>query len=335
MPTQQGQSQTVVTRQGDPYIYLYVMGEWYCYNPNERPLGSGAMGTVYLGYRCSNGERIAVKRVKDMYANNRMIRERAKQEASLAFRHSNLVEMIGYCEYAPDYGPIFLLSKYVQGIEVDKYMKQHLSGVAGRAEIICHIIYPVLDALEYIHSRGVIHRDIKPSNIMVERESNVRLMDLGIARMNGGNKFSTLGFIGTPQYSAPEQILREKDKYLQLNASTDIYELGITFYELLTGTNPFDSTVEAETLARQVRMTLPADKAIPPRLMKVLWKATEKEQAKRYQSAFEFKEAIKVAMRPVSSPWEVAQAWVEEHIALTLGLAVAAVFLICVGIVLL
>ena len=90
-------AQTVLQRPGDPNIYLFAMGEWYGYNPQNEPLGCGAMGTVYLGFRCKNGERIAVKRVKDEYANVRVIRERARQEASLAFRHPNLVEMIGYC----------------------------------------------------------------------------------------------------------------------------------------------------------------------------------------------------------------------------------------------
>lgn len=69
-------SKTVVQRKNDPFIYLFVMGEWYCYNPQEPPLGSGAMGDVYRGYRCKNGDVVAVKRVKDYYANNTMIRER-------------------------------------------------------------------------------------------------------------------------------------------------------------------------------------------------------------------------------------------------------------------
>jgi len=327
MAVQETYTQNVVTREGDPFIYLRVNGDWYCYNPSEKPLGKGAMGTVYLGYKCNTKKLVAVKRVKDMYANNRMIRERAKQEASLAFRHPNLVEMIGYCEYAPDYGPIFLLSKYVQGTDVDKYVKEHLSDATGRVEKICNIIYPVLNALEYIHSRGVVHRDIKPSNIMVERESNVRLMDLGIARMNGGNKFSSFGFIGTPQYSAPEQILRENEKNMQLNASTDVYALGITFYELLTGKNPFDSEAEAETLARQVRMKLPPDKAIPSNLMKVIWKATEKEQLKRFQSAYEFKEAIRTAISEKSSWLDNLKTICKDNLALVGIIAAAAVLL--------
>lgn len=301
-------SRTVFQRPNDPYIYLFVMGEWYCYDPSVPPLGSGAMGTVYLGYRVKDGMRMAVKRVKDSYSNNPMIRARAKQEASLAFRHDNLVEMIGYCEYAQESGPIFLVSKFVSGKNIDEYVHDFING-SDRVKKICNAIYQVLDALEYVHSRGVIHRDIKPSNIMVEGDSNVRLMDLGIARMNDGNKFSAYGFIGTPQYSAPEQILRDKSRSVQINAATDIYALGITFYEILTGTNPFDCDTEVDTLTRQMREPLPAHDAIPKRLMAVIWKATEKEQSKRYQSAAEFRSAIKDAMLPPVTFWGKLKNW--------------------------
>lgn len=305
--------QTVVQRKNDPFIYLYVMGEWYCYNPQEPPLGSGAMGDVYRGYRCKNGAVVAVKRVKDFYANNAMIRERARQEASLAFRHPNLVEMIGSCEYASDHGPIFILSHFVQGEDIDKYVKGFADS-PNKIEKISNAICSVLDALDYVHSRGVIHRDIKPSNIMIENGSNVRLMDLGISRMNGGNKFSQYGFIGTPQYSAPEQIKREEGNAANpINATTDIYELGITFYELLTGSNPMDCEAEADVLAKQISEPLPASPLIPKKLMNVIWKATEKEQSKRYQTALEFKNAINRALQPDPPLSEKISQWLQEH----------------------
>ena len=306
-------SKTVVQRKGDPYIYLWVMNEWYCYNPQETPVGSGAMGDVYRGYRCKNGAPVAIKRVKDAFANNKMIRERARQEASLAFRHPNLVEMVGYCEYAPESGPIFLLSNFVQGENIDKYVKK-FDNTESRVEKICTCIYSVLDALDYVHSRGVIHRDIKPSNIMVENDSNVRLMDLGIARMNGGNKFSAYGFIGTPEYSAPEQVLREQNgTSTQINATTDIYALGITFYELLAGRNPMASQVEAETLTRQMKQPLPSSPKIPAKLMEVIWKATEKEQSRRYQTAMEFKHAIEQSLLPDPPLSEKIMQWLKKY----------------------
>lgn len=290
--------QQVVQKEGDPRIYLNVMGQWYYYDPNSTPLGDGAMGTVYLGFSCNSNQRIAVKRVKDVYANNKMIRERAKQEASLSFSHPNLVQMIGLCEVAPNYGPIFILSGYVAGITLDAHVKEQLNLLPqeDRIEKISNELCKVLDALQYLHSRGVVHRDVKPSNIMIENGSVVKLMDLGIARLNGGNKYSSFGFIGTPQYAAPEQILRDADNS-EINAQTDIYALGVTFYELLTGYNPFKTDVEAEMLSRQIKMKLPYDKKIPRSIFNVILKATEKVPAKRYKSASEFKFAILDALQ--------------------------------------
>lgn len=297
------QRKTVFQRKGDPYLYLFVEREWYCYNPAEEPLGSGSMGTVWRGYRVKTGEQIAVKRVKDEYVNIPIIRERASLESSMAFRHQNLIEMIGCCMVRPDRGPIWLLSKFVSGQEIDQFAKQLPEG-PQKIVVLSKCICQVLDALEYIHANGIIHRDIKPSNIMIEQESNARLMDLGIARMSGGNKFSQFGFIGTPQYAAPEQVVRDANKNLPINAATDIYALGVTFYELLAGFNPFDSESEMETLTRQVRDPLPTCNLIPKKLMQVLLKATEKEQSKRYQSAGEFREAIIASIGPSPTLWQ-------------------------------
>ena len=290
-------SSSVYSKPDDPNIYLLVIDVEFKYNPDEKPLGGGAMGTVYLGYNCRTGEKIAVKRVKDQYANYDQVRKRAKLEASLAFHHPNLVEMVGYCETAPDKGPIFILSKYVHGVGIKEYVRTHIPvGEKMRIKKICGLVYPVLDALSYIHSRRFIHRDIKPSNIMVENESNIRLMDLGIARMNGGNKFSQVGFIGTPQYSAPEQVLRGADDSLSIGPSTDIYALGVTVFELITGRNPYKSPTEVQTLTKQLKDKLPNNNMIPWALMKVLRKATEKDPAKRFQSADELKVALREAV---------------------------------------
>lgn len=246
----------VYQREGDPLIYLLVKGRWYYYDPSSTPLGEGAMGVVYLGYDSVTNNRIAVKCVRPAYANNPLIRQRAKQEASLRFSRPNIVQMIGMCEYQADKGPIFVLSSYISGITLEDHVRNQLSQLPmeERIEKISREICCVLDALEYLHSRGVVHRDIKPSNLMLENGSTIKLMDLGIARMNGGNKFSTYGFIGTPQYAAPEQILRDSTN-TEINATTDQYSLGITFYECLTGVNPMSSNVDSETLSNQVTKT--------------------------------------------------------------------------------
>lgn len=295
--------QQVFQKEEDPRIYLQVSGQWYYYDPNSVPLGNGAMGTVYLGFSCNSNKRIAVKRVKDIYANNKMIRERARQEASLSFSHPNLVQMIGLCEYAPNYGPIFILSEYIAGITLEAHVKEQLSGLPTeeRTEKIATEICHVLDALQYLHSRGVVHRDVKPSNIMIENGSVIKLMDLGIARLNGGNKYSSFGFIGTPQYASPEQILRDTQN-TEINAQTDVYAAGITLYELITGKNPFKTDIEAEILSRQMTMKLPYDKKMSKSLYRVILKATEKSQAKRYKSTLELKFAIIEAIHKKDNP---------------------------------
>lgn len=303
-------SRTVRQRKNDPNLYLFVKGEWYAYNPYEQPLGSGAMGDVYRGYNCRTGTMVAIKKVKDMFANNPKIRSRARLEANLAFIHPNLVEMIGSCEYAPDYGPIYILSNYVHGEDIDKYVKR-LDGFANRVNIICEMICCVLDALDYIHSQGIVHRDIKPSNIMIENNQNVRLMDLGVARTSGGNKFSSFGFIGTPEYSAPEQMKTEENT-TEINATTDIYAIGLTLYELLAGHNPMKCATDAETLSKQMKATLPSDAAIPKRLMKVILKATEKQQAERYLSARAMKQAIIEANTPEPGLGEKIGNWIRQ-----------------------
>ena len=278
------------------------------------------MGIVYRGYTCDADKRpIAIKRVRPEYENNPQIRVRARAEASNMFRHPNLVEMLGCCEYTPTYGPIFLLSNFVQGVNVDKYVAS-FANLPNRVEKICIVICQVLDALDYCHKSGIVHRDVKPSNIMIEDGANVRLMDLGISRKNSGNSYSMDGFIGTPEYSAPEQIRGGKEN---INAQTDIYALGLTFYELLDGTNPMAGPSEAETLTNQMKKQLPSSPRIPRRLMQVIWKATEKEQAARYQTALEFKKAVIAAMTEEPSLWQKLQLWVQENFLLFIVLLVS------------
>lgn len=293
MSIQQPLPQTVMTRPGDPRIYLRARdGEWFYYDPNHECLGSGAMGTVYLGFGTQSGRRIAIKRVKDQFANQYLIRERAKLEASLVFNHPNVIQMLGYCECHPTQGPIFILSEYVSGITLEEHAKTHMAGldVREKSKRIASEMCNVLDGLERIHSFGIVHRDIKPSNIMLEGGKNVKLMDLGIARINGGNKFSTVGFIGTPQYASPEQIECGSDD--AIDRRSDIYALGITLYELVAGYNPYDSNIQMEVLESQLKKRLPYNESIDRPLFYIISKATEKNPDRRYQSALEFKDAL-------------------------------------------
>lgn len=313
----------IVQKHGDPNIYLWADRKWYFYNQLQEPLGGGAMGTVYVGYSCDGRQKIVVKRVVDRYANQKAIRDRAMLEASLAFRHPNLIEMIGACEYPNHVGPIFILSNFVEGINIDKHVKQNLEFNPDRETIISRWMCNVLDALEYLHSHGVFHRDIKPSNIMIENGKAAKLIDLGIAKLDGelGGHTSS-GFVGTPCYAAPEQILRKEDNDTVINATTDIYALGVTFYELLAGYNPFDSEIDNEIIKNCLKMKLPKNKRISRQIMRVIRRATEKEQSKRYQTAAEFKTAIMDALK--ASPIGVSKYVIA---AVALAVIAAVIFL--------
>lgn len=296
------QQSTVILRENQ--VYILVNHEWYTYNLSDAPLGAGAMGTVYLGRSCSHpGVKVAIKRVTDEYAQVPSIRERARLEASLLFRHSHLVEMVGYCEYAPDYGPIFIVSHLVQGVTLDAYVNNHLRQRADSSERICRFIFPVLDALDFLHSKGIVHLDVKPSNIMVENGCNIRLMDLGIAYAPDAMGVHQKGMIGTPQYAAPEQSAEEQRAGARVDATTDIYETAVTLYELLTNYNPYDAPTVTEMVNRHYQEELPYVQGMSNDLVDVLRKAAAVRQSDRYQTCGEFKQALKQVLQKKPKPW--------------------------------
>ena len=289
-----------VFRKGDRIFLETDEQEHYYYDESSVPLGQGAMGVVYLGNQYNhNGiiKPVAIKRVKDKYSNISSIRMRAKQEASLMFGHPNLVEMLGYCEAMPDRGPIFIISKYVPGDTIDKYVSMNLQNLKNQYKRICELCLHICEALDYIHSYKIIHADIKPSNIMVESGINVRLMDLGISQVNVIHDLGSTGMMGTPRYAAPEQFLSSSS----MDARTDIYELGVTIYELLAKRNPFDGESIEDIKEKHNTVTLPYVYGVPKVIIDVLRKATKPLPIHRYQSALEFKSALSGALQKKQS----------------------------------
>lgn len=282
-----------IVRRND-IIYLFAGKNWFQYRETAR-LGAGAMGIVYKGIECDTGKPVAIKRVVDKYAGNPVIRSRARQEARLMFSHPNLVEMIGYCEMNQDSGPVFIISRFVKGENIDDFINNNVRNLPNPEHRICELFMPVLDALAYIHQKGIIHMDIKPSNIMIEQGRNVRLMDLGIANVcetiNAGNS----GMMGTPKYAAPEQF-SDPEIHSQLTPATDIYEAGVTLYELISKENPFTAKtiIEAKEQHREIILKKTASISIP--VYNVIKKATAINPKDRYQTANEMKLALRNAL---------------------------------------
>ena len=277
-------------------VYLNVSGSWYVYDKAQSPIGSGAMGTVYHGSMVGTNIPVAIKKVKDEYANDKSIRERARQEASLMFRHRNLVEMLGLCESNSGTGPIYIVSKYVRGENLDKFVKDKLFMLPRekRTKTICYMILPIFDALNYLHSNKILHMDIKPSNIMVENGCNIRLMDLGIANIDRYT-FATNSIMGTPKYAAPEQF-GERGSKQSLDYRTDMYELSVSIYELLCGENPFLCNSFDDLIDRHKTLVLPYNERIPKMIIDVLRKAAHPLKSERYNNINEFRNAFKNAI---------------------------------------
>ena len=276
---------SIVRQNGSSNVFLYLLGEWYCFDMNSAPLGGGAMGVVYSGWNHRTGTPVAIKMVRQEYSDNQEIRRRARTEARMTFLHPNIVRNFGVCEHESLTGPIFIISEYVHGYTFDTYCRRMLSYMSpkGRAAQIAFLSASVLDALQYIHNVGVVHRDIKPSNIMVTVQGGVKVMDLGISKFekDGGVE---LGFMGTSLYAAPEVI----ESKCVVDGRADIYAMGVTIYELITGYNPFNAPTQQQILRNQLNWELPADQLIPDELFYVLRKATSKNREDRYDTAAQF-----------------------------------------------
>ncbi len=307
-------------------LYLKIGSHTYCYDELEPIWGEGAMGVVYRGYELETANVVAIKRVKDKYSGNPEIRRRARLEASLMFSHPNLVEMYGCCEVASDNGPLFIISGYVEGENIDRFIDEKIRHLPNAEKRICNMFLPVLDALSYIHQKNIIHMDIKPSNIMVENERNVRLMDLGIADVSMATGDITSEMMGTPKYAAPEQFANSIVNS-KLSRATDIYEAGVTLYELITKQNPFPNTVgEARELHQST--ILKKTPEISDKILAVIRKATAVKPSDRYQHASEMKRALIVAMTEQSRKPLFGKNWLNSSIFLILLFIIIGILII-------
>jgi serine/threonine-protein kinase len=148
----------------------------------------------------------------------------------------------------------------------------------------------ILRALDYIHNHGVVHRDLKPENIMVDGQDNIKLIDFGIALREGAKRLTFIGFtqaLGTPEYISPEQVKGKRG-----DARSDLYSLGIMFYEMLSGKTPFSGPSPLVVMNdRLVSHPIPPRVAAPNislELQEVLYRALERDPKNRYPSARDF-----------------------------------------------
>jgi len=264
------------------------------------PLGRGGMARVYRAYHPQLDRYVAIKvlrseLIEDEELADETWRARFQREAQsvAALRHPNIVQVFDFDVQDDIY---YMVMELLEG----DTLKTRLSDYRVRGESMpwgeaVRIMLDVLDGLAYAHSERMIHRDIKPANILLTRRGQAVLGDFGIAHIVGGTRYTMSGaLMGTLQYMAPEQGMQGLS-----DARSDLYSLGIVFYEMLTQRTPFDADTPLAILMKHVNDPLPLPRRINPEipepLERVVLKALAKRPEDRYQSAVEMAQALRAA----------------------------------------
>ena len=246
-------------------------------------IGEGGMAKVYLAEHKTLGHLVAIKVLSKEFSYNNNIRSRFIDEAKKMARmdHPNVVKVT---DLINDPDSVAIVMEYVNGETLkDMLSRKKLTDVE-----IENYLKQMVSALEYVHNQGLIHRDIKPSNFILSKDGNLKLTDFGISKALESNnsehtQTSTAMSLGTPMYMSPEQVRSTKDvKHL-----TDIYSLGVVLWEMVSVKKPYDGNT-LSTFEIQMKIfqeDLPLSKTFWD---KVIQKATQKDETKRFQSAEEF-----------------------------------------------
>jgi eukaryotic-like serine/threonine-protein kinase len=246
-------------------------------------LGEGGMGTVYKALDREVDHIVALKLIRPDMAANPVILARFKQELLTARQvtHRNVIRIYDLSEVD---GVKFITMEFVEGCDLRKLLLDEGKLAPERA---VEIMRQVCLALEAAHAVGIIHRDLKPQNIMQDKQGRILVMDFGLARsLESGGMTQSGALLGTIEYMSPEQAMGG-----HLDGRSDIFSLGLIFYELLTGKMPYKAdTAMASLLKRNQERAIPAaelDTSIPKVLSDIVGKCLERDLGTRYQNAKE------------------------------------------------
>ena len=246
-------------------------------------LGEGGMGAVYTAMDRELDRVVALKVIRSELADKPEILQRFKQELILArlVTHRNVIRIF---DLGVSGNVKFITMDFVEGRDLKSVISEQRKLPAGKAS---DIIRQMCLGLEAAHSEGVVHRDLKPQNIMLDAQGRVYLMDFGLARsMELVGMTRTGALLGTPAYMSPEQAKGEK-----VDARTDLFSLGVIFYELVTGTLPYQAdTMMATLIKRAKEPPVPPNQvepSVPPAINDVIMKCLQIKLERRYQNAGE------------------------------------------------
>src|SRR5579883_1216657 len=249
-----------------------------------RMLGHGGMSRVYLATDLRDQRTVVLKFPNDELIGDIAVFERYRREAEIGSRLNHpYVQHLLYTDEKRS--EEYLVVEYIQG----KTLREVLAARDGKPlppDEALRIIEQVCEALAYCHEHGVYHRDIKPENIMLQNDGSVKIIDFGIALLEGARRVTWRGLsgtVGTPDYMSPEQLRGQRG-----TASSDIYSVGMILYEMLCGHTPFEGenvfAIMNQHVSQDPPSILHSNPNISPRLATVVMRAIRRDPDKRYKS---------------------------------------------------
>ncbi|WP_171013686.1 serine/threonine-protein kinase [Chitinivorax sp. B] len=258
----------------------------------ERELGKGSMGIVFQGRDAENGQVVALKTMalSDEFEASDLTDARARffREAETAGRlkHPHIVAVYDTGE---DHGLAYIAMEFLNGHDLNRYAS---ANTLLPVERVLEYIADAADALHYAHKQNIIHRDIKPANLMLNEDGKLKVTDFGIARITDSSRTRTGLVLGSPSFMSPEQLAGKK-----LDGRADIYSLGVTLFQLLTGELPFKGKSLAQLMGAIANEIPPLiteyRQDMPVPLVRLVERCLAKTPDLRYETAADMAEALR------------------------------------------
>jgi serine/threonine-protein kinase len=279
-------STPVSATRADPQDMMKTIGKYKI----QSKIGEGGMGVVYKALHPTLDIVVAIKTISAHLDAEPEIRARLKQEARSAAKlsHKNFVTVFDFDEHD---GRAFLVMEYLEGQDLKQIITARR--IVSLEQKVRYMV-EVCQGLGQAHKIGIIHRDIKPSNIFITNAGEVKILDLGLARVVSSELTRSGVRMGTPSYMSPEQV-----QGLHLDLRSDIFSAGVVFYELLSYSKAFtgnsDYAITFKIVQHEPDPIEKIDPTIPPEFSAVLSRAMAKDPAQRYQDMNEFARSLERA----------------------------------------